>query len=229
MAFRRRKFGRKPGRKRRGFITRVGQGLTRGIRGAFPIAKQALSIASGIKSLMNVEVKVNDATISTTPDNATGSVSYCSAIGQGNDYTDRQGRSVKGVYVHWQLLLTLNGIATATSIRLILARDIQQQGTAPTIGDILQQVQTTGAIKLSAARGRWDILMDKRCVLTANGYNRKCFYSGFRKYPFHIEYKGTTSGASDAGMNALYLFALSDETTNTPSVTGIVRLRYVDN
>lgn len=221
-------------RRKKGKVNKFNRFVNKGMRS---VAKYALNnpmkIMKGAMTAykyLNPEVKFLDQTFSLVPGNTLGTVTYVSALAQGSDNNNRIGRSIKLLHFNFNISVVHNASAVTTVTRIIFVADIQQNGTAPLMTDLLSAGATdvNSTYNITTAKGRFRILYD-RSVATSNTAQQVVSLNCVCPFNAHVEYKGTTSGAGDAGKNNIYMMCLSDQGTNHPQVTGYTRIRYVDN
>lgn len=193
---------------------------------ATQLAHKAYKGVMYLKGLVNSEM-FHLVTASNTTVSNTGTVIHCTAIGQGDNITSRQGNSIFLRNILCRVTLEQNSSATSTFYRVILFQDTQQVGDAsPTVSDVLNTVSTLSSLSL-AQPGRFNILKNW-FVETNNGQGTSKaleWYDG--NIYSHVKYNGSAS--SDIQQNGLYLLLLSDQSTNTPTVTYNIKVGYHDN
>lgn len=179
-----------------------------------------------LKALINVEFKHKD-TAQSAAITTTGSIARISNIGQGDDFEDRQGRSIKVVSlaVNWQA--EMSTAATGTLVRFMIVADMSADGVDPTLAEILDTVVVRSHMDLNNSR-RFKVLYNKLIALSDNGASNKVF-SKFLTLNHHVKYRGTDDTEGSAAEGNMYVLRLSDEATNTPTVGFNLRLRFIDN
>lgn len=191
------------------------------------MAKSAYTGVRYLKSLVNVEKHALDTNYSITPDSVTGNFNCLNLIAQGDTSDARQGNSVKLHGININIKAALNGGATNTTIRFILFYDLQSNGSTPVGADILSNVTTVGNYNHDNAQ-RFPILADRRMTICSSGASEKAIRI-YRRLNMHEYFDGTTAAIGDVVSNALWLFVISDETTNTPNVLVRSQLMFIDN
>ncbi len=182
-----------------------------------------------LKGLINVEFKCNDPLRSSaiTP-NATGTLSSLVGLARGDDSDDRDGRQVRWKSVQVAITFIIHSSAVATQIRCILFIDKQPNATLAITGDLLDTVAITTFRNLDN-RKRFVILWDKVVSLSNQGV-KAAYIDMYKQMDMKTIYDDSTAGdIIDIETNAMYLFVFSNESTNTPTVTRSVRLRFLDN
>ena len=111
----------------------------------YKIAKEAANyaqIARNVKyllSVVNVEYKTHDTAISQSPNNSTGTVDNLCLIAQGDDNTDRNGRSVrlKSLQIKGTIL---SNTTSANVVRVLIVKTLNNQSAAPAVDDVLDSI-----------------------------------------------------------------------------------------
>lgn len=223
MARRFRRFqGRRRGRRgKRSWFGRAGKALA--------LAGSALAVARGVKSLMNIEYKVHERDVATTASTTAGSVVGLSLIAEGDDNTDRNGRSVraKSLDIHCSFKHNVSGVAGPQWIRFVIFMDMHGDGTTPDITDVFTSTDLEAFRNLDNT-DRYKVLMDKNYVVsswTAGGFTMKKHFRLNNK----LEFIGTGDTVADAGAGSIWAIFLGDQAAYGPYYTFASRLRYIDN
>jgi len=181
----------------------------------------------------------------------TGTLGHIGGVKPGAGRWERVGRKINYRSVHIKGIITMTNSAPGVKLnsmnRLVLVYDRQPNGNVPAISDILQDVSSAGTLASNAYSGlnldnsqRFLILRDSRINLPDQTDARLTAVSStnqedsadinwfvkLRDLP--CEYKGDTAGIASISSGALYLFTISDETTQVWGFRGSVRTRYVD-
>lgn len=212
-SYRRRRYSRRP-KKEPGTIAKV--------------ARTALSIAKFVRGIVNVEKHFFDTNQAITGALIGGTVYPLTQIVQGDAYNQREGNSIKAV--SHQIRMVIQPAVTATSnnvARFIVFRDTQQQGTTPTVAQVLE----TGAFNsyINHLNGqRFQVIWDKVVDVPPQGQNDAVrIFKLYKKDNSHIKYSGPNF--SDTREGNIYVLVISNELTDTPFIEFNYRLRYVDN
>lgn len=203
-------------------VPRTGYGIT-------DYAKMAMQAYSGVKylkSLVNVEKHPLDINVSVSPD-TTGAMTLLNSTVQGDADNNRSGNSILLRSVNINMKFTMNTSATNTTIRYILFFDKEANGATPTGSNILQNVSPVGNYDHNQA-SRFQVLYDNRLTLSVNGTSEitKRIY---RRLQRHTHYDGVAGNAADIVDYGLWLYMVSDEGTNTPTVQIRSQLLFIDN
>jgi hypothetical protein len=183
----------------------------------------------GAASLLNAEIKHLDTAISSGV-SSTGAVVYLGAIPQGDGTTSRDGNSVKLKGGALRLVGTMNTSASRTMTRIMVVLDTRNAGSNPAIADILTSSSVTAQPNLVSEPGRYVILHDF-CVGTSIT-GQQIFSHAISLdalVDVHLVFSGTAGTVADATGPAVFLVMVSNEPTNTPSVSGVGRLLFLDN
>jgi len=192
------------------------------------MAQQAWTGVKYLKSLVNVEKHPCDVNVAAqTPDNTTGLFNLLTVISQGDNDTDRQGNSILARSVNINLKYQINASASHTTIRTILFWDKECNGATPTISDILQTTSVMANYNHNTA-SQYQILADYRVNLSISG-QQETTRRIYRKLQRHVHFDGASGTIGDIQDYALWLFFVSDEAANTPSVQARSQLLFIDN
>lgn len=192
-------------------------------------AKAAKMVA---KKYLNPEYKQVETSNALAVD-TTGFCHSLSSIAQGQDITDRIGRSIKAVSI--QGILTGEMAAGTTdqcTIRFMLVRDNENHGTAATVTDVLGSAYDIRSLKerVTTSPKRFTILRDFFVNLSVTGDEIKTF-KFYKKCNYHINYIGTAAATASNSTGTTYLIGLSDIAGggNPPFARYTIRLLYLDN
>lgn len=207
------------------------------------LARTALKTAKWVASIVNTEYKVRDKTIAMPLSNVQYQITPLTDIAQGDDATQRNGRSVliKSLYLQLKLKLSSPTAFGSGVTRIMLIRDNTCDGAVPTMSDIMvnsggdDNAVTSFRQILDAPTNKYTILYDKRFSLDIDFKDEIYFpiYKNF--YRSHVKYLGTTANVTDLGPGTIFLAAISTNQHNTSPVeypftlTGNSRFRYIDN
>lgn len=193
-----------------------------------PMATIANTVG-GIIRMINPEKKYIDNTVSLTSVSNTGTlVANYTMMPQGLGDQARNGNTIKGVDIHGKMYLQKNIGVQTTAMRLLWVLDKECDGAAPLLSQILDNVDIVSGINRDFSK-RFVILKDKMLTLNDGGGQTK-----FQKYyfptDFHVHYDGSTAAITDAKENQVFLFAISDQTSDyAPLITHFGRFNYFDN
>jgi len=199
-----------------------------------------------------IEKKVNDLATTTYQVNTSGSITLLANPQLGSDFNNRIGRKVvlKSVYVRGQVKLDWAGAGglpatagiAAQMARFILVCDMQPNGAAPAITDILVEATAESQLNLNN-RDRFKILSDKTYVFdpvinvqTATQaqlcYNRTIYpVKKFKKIDQEMVFNGVNGGSiADVTSGALYMVWIGTTASGLGDSNAVVstRVRYVD-
>lgn len=191
------------------------------------VGRQLYKDVSYLKSLVNVEFKSSDITLSESVDTS-GFLQLLNGLTRGDTISTRDGRMVnnKSIQISWSA--AMHGSATDTIVRCIVFLDKQANGAVATAAELLQDVNIRGLRNLDNRRRFW-IISDQIMNLDSQAHSR-----GIRKFYKQLNvktiYDDSNNGTiADIETNALYCFWISNEATNTPTVAAEARLRFIDN
>lgn len=189
-------------------------------------ASRALAMAFGLKKQLNVEYKHFDVTTSSAI-SSTPSVVDLTAIIEGADNDERNGRSIKLSSLYMRGLYTMSASATRSSVRTVLVLDRRPDAGTPTYADVFTGNTMTALREIDSLQGRFKILSDVTSHMTS-GNNEIITFDKYIRLPgIKTKYDGTA--AANVSKNAIYLMQISSEPTNTISQSLVTRIRYIDN
>lgn len=202
---------------------------------AWSLAKRTALGLNEIRKLINVEQKFKEASGNPTYDR-NGTVVYLSGLDTGDSTITREGNSVKVQKFRLRFMISHNASVTgATNHRIMIVRDLQNQGATITANDVLETVGTSGAPNafLDFVNGplqnkRFGIVYDRQFV--TDPYHLGRIENDVSSHDVHVYYRGTDSTVASAGNGSYFLVAVcSDTGANLPSLVYNTRLEFTDN
>lgn len=196
----------------------------------FSTASKALSMAYGIKKLINTEFKYIDVDTGLNPLNTTPLVTLLNGIPNGTGVSQRIGRSVKMHKLHITLRLIQNPANGNSRTRFIILLDKMTDGMNPSFTEMYSGGLSVISMRNPDFGKRFHVLMDKNIELSSNGGQG----STIRQYhldlkQLHVEFAGTTGTLLSISANPIFAIALSDSSSQGPDYDLVTRIRYVDN
>lgn len=199
-------------------------------------ASKALSIALATKKLLNVEVKQYTTNVNDTEVSAAGVVYDLSEVPQGDTEVTRDGSSLKPKNLELRMYITGNSSAASNTLRLILFRATNENGTAPTMAQVLEQTSESAPLAIYSPKihdKRYftkilkDVTFTMNKMVASTAYRKTLTY----KIPLdgHMTFTGTSTTKESGG---LYLIMVSDQTAASnlgPAVQFTSRIKYYDN
>lgn len=237
MVFRRKYRGRGRGkavvpRKTQGIRKLVGQEpltmVERIASGAGRVARVARTV-SMLSGLINSEVKYVDSAFASSITNTGSSANTTlTNIAEGDDVNQRNGRWLLAKSMQSRMAFTVNTAATgATIVGYAFVMDKKASiGTSGTPWTDVFATADPNALINRADSERFVIL--KRGVLDLSSQNASKHIKVYIPLKgIHLKYNGTL--ATNVDQNMIYLVLISNQATNTPSITGNFRFDYYDN
>lgn len=227
MPYRRPYRSRRPFKSRRRFSRRPSYGSS-----AMNLAQGAMKGVKFLKSILNVERKTLDTSGTGVTVSDSGSVVWLSTVTTGTAYNQRTGSVVKAVQLSMRGNIVFNSSASATQFRCIVFYNKGlNQGATPAVTDILQN--TTGnAGPISPYNvdnvGDFKVLSDKVYLLD-DVNNRQKNFSMFARLGHHLRWDTSGDAIADTEQGHIFMLLVSDEATNTPTLSYTARLRFIDN
>lgn len=179
-----------------------------------------------VYAAINPELKYIDSGVVTVSASSTPTVTGISLIAQGDDVTNREGRSILARSLFLRLSMTKHASATITMVRVVIVIDMRNAGASFASTDLLVSNDVNSQLNVNAG-GRFRVLIDK--VLSLDTDDVVQHREIFRNLGFHIRYSGTAGDVTTAWQNAMFIMIFSNEATNTPQVTYNTRIRFIDN
>lgn len=173
------------------------------------------------------ELKRHDiGTTTVNPSSAGTTQIYLNGIAQGDTSITREGLIIRPKALAVKLLCSHNVSATTTHLRILIVRDKDFTGSTPSLGNILESVDTV-SFKQHDKMSRYTIIRDINICLN-NVSRNKIFKKVYIKLQGLMHYVGTGATAGDGASNALFMYMISDQSTNTPTVEYTTRLTFVE-
>lgn len=192
-------------------------------------ASKALAVAYAVKKLINVEYKSIN-TASPSDPNTTTVVTNLTAIAQGDDFGQRQGRKIRAKYLSYRGQVFQHPTATNSGLRLMIIRDNNGSTTQPTVFDLFNSqaayFNNLNKIGDPQSNSRFSILYDKYIVFSDVGVTSAHFNMSM-SLDHHVFFTGTA--ATDEGKGAIYLLTASTEATNDPVLESDAQFKWIDN
>lgn len=199
----------------------------------------------------NHELKVQDLATATYQVNTSGSITLLAIPTVGADYNARIGRKItlKSLFIRGRLVLetaiALTGtLSIAQQGRLIICYDLQPNGAAPAITDILITADPASHLNLNN-RDRFRILCDKEYVFDPSFYQNtatqaysfmgRTIYNVkiFKRLNLDMIFNAVNGGTvADISSGALYMVWIGSAAAGTNSDTNAIvstRVRYADS
>lgn len=217
---------RKSGKPKNG-LRKVGRALKKRYQVYKPAAVQLYRDVKYLKDVINIEYKAKDTIISGLPDTA-GEIFNLCLVGQGDDYAQRVGRSIK---IHSLSVRTLNFVGTNpnTVVRMMIFKTRENQATAPAISDVLQRSPYTYTHynKFANNQESFTVMYDRVFRFDEAGVGHMEF-----ELPVgtHMKFSGAGSTEADTGNGCLYMLLVSNcSAAAEPTISAETRVIYTDD
>ena len=191
-------------------------------------ASKALAVAYGVKNLLNVEKKFVDFTVTGNPSDSSPITTLVNGCAQDDTDQTRDGGQVKWVYLNYRWQADINASASSTTLRCLV---VKKKDTAGADADISEILDATGA-DVAAMYNRntifnYQVLYDRRFVLNTDKPSMIGHFK--KKVGFRTRFSGTLATVSSIQKNGLFVIWVSNQPTNTPTISGVFRCNFVDN
>lgn len=208
-------------RSRRAAVPRAPKDITWG-----QFATKAWNGVQQIRKLINVEEHRVDTAIGAAIDSA-GSVTHLTAVAAGDTAATRTGSSILLKGLHMRFALITHASAATTVVRILVVKDKQQvSDTTPAVTGILNSADVLSHVVPDFTE-RFTILKDMTHILDLVGNPIKTFDFKLNMTGTHVRYNGTAG--TDIQQNGVFVLLLSNQPTNTPTVSVQSRLTFYDN
>lgn len=192
---------------------------------ALQLAGKAWSATKYLKGLVNSEMLTATYTASIGP-TSSGTVLSLNSIAQGDGNGQRTGNSIFMRKINAHFTVVNNTTAGIVFHRWILFIDTQQIGdTSPTATDLLETADVRSSLNPTTA-GRFKILKNWEFA-TSQVKDDTRVIKYYKDMRHHVRFNG--SGISDIQKGGIYMLFLSNQTTNTPTVSYNIKTSYHDN
>lgn len=195
---------------------------------AYSLAERAVKGVKFLSKLINIETKFADF-IANTGVTTTPIVVYVSALAQGLDISNRVGDSIRLQGLQYAFSISVSLLCTGPNwIRILLVRDLQNQGAAPVLTDVLTGLSSV-ALPNYIQSSRYNILYDETVAFVREVGPMVDIRKGTIPLNGHVKYRSTSAAAASAAEGSLFLMAVSSLAVNNPSLDYCVRLTYTDD
>jgi hypothetical protein len=194
---------------------------------AYSLARRAVSGLDQIRRLINIETK-SFLLYTTSNPSTTTSVEYASGILQGTDQGQRVGNSIKLHDITITGSLYFNSSSNQTFVRLLLIRDMENSGSLPTAAQIFETTGNPYSPLNFTNSKRFSVLVDNFMTVDPTS-NRSLIFRENVSLERHVSYRTSVATIGGAAEGTLYWVSLSNEATNTPSLTTYLQFTYTDD
>ncbi len=212
----------------------------------------ALKVATGLAALINTEIKFIDHEVTAAAVATPATTLFIHGLAQNAQGTDEQlriGNSIlpKGLSVRLAFSGSTAG-GTDQTIRYMILIDKDQDGTPPTVAQLLQLPTQVDSFLNMDNKRRFRVLVDGRMFVgnasTTTQHPRNKYRSHYLKFNkpqkmrahmhvkrkwYHILYSASSAANASMDNGQIYIMAWSNEVTNSPTIRVTSRLRFIDN
>lgn len=194
------------------------------VQKALAIGKTALSIANGLKMLVNVEYKRAQFSQGLTALSSTGTMYHLTDIDQSLTAAGRTGDSILARYIKMRLAFIPDDDQTKSDfVRIIIIVDTENQGASPAVSDYLTSTDFMSEKNVDNT-DRFKCLYDRTVTVGPLGGRVVEIY---KKLNFHIRF--TASEGTDEDDNHMYMLLISYRVTYPLDTAFSYTLAYHDN
>lgn len=184
-----------------------------------------------IRKLINVEEKYVDLTGNPNFD-YTGTAVYLSGLSQGDTVSTREGNSIKIQKIKFNYNLVWS--TGLTQARVLIVRDLQNQGATITCNDVLESTGNVYAplsmidyINGPLQNKRFSIVYDN--MTTLDQYHPVKSFQFESSHDCHVYFRDTGSTVASAGNGSYFLLIISNVLASTPNINFYWRMEFTDN
>lgn len=196
------------------------------------VGKSAYHLGKKALSMLNVEYKCFEVQLTNNPITDTGVISQCTNIPQGDTVQSRDGNQLKITQMIFNYMITSNVSSVSSAVRVMIVHDKQTNGAIWTPADLFADASVFD-VQVSPLNidnnHRFRILYNKLHVIPFGSARSAVNRRFIKKMALKLRFKSSTPSIADLTQDSLSVFMVSNEATNTPTVTFNMRLRYVDN
>lgn len=184
------------------------------------------------------EKKVVDVDPATYVADTTGTVTLLNGTAAGTDFTDRIGRKIvmKSLFIRG-LVNPVDAVTNHTLARMIVVYDMQTNGAAPTVTDVLKSATSVSQLNMNN-RDRFRVLLDKQFQIgkiddtatqAAQGSPTIHQIKKYKRLNLDVLYNGTTAAVASIATGSVYLITIGNQAAGAGGVfTLSSRIRFVD-
>jgi len=197
---------------------------------AYSVASKALTVAYGVKKLLNVEFKAVDILTQSSNPTSVASVSFINGLALGDNSFNRDGQQVEFKKIQVNYHISQHASATRTIVRCLCIWIHRPNAVAFAIADLLHNPTNVNSFYERGNTGNIRVLHDRTYTFTAGALQ---FRTG--RINTKIDKKSryvtaaTGGAATDIEQGSCWLIFLSNEATNTPTCAWDSRCYFIDN
>lgn len=175
----------------------------------------------------NAEHKFFDTVVTNNP-NATYVINALTQnIIQGTGGAQRIGDNIRLISLTYKARYDIIS-GTNTDVRVIIVLDKMNVGIAPVVGDLLVNTSITSTYSAQQIKEkRFTVIYDRIANINNAGRNSLIVQKTF-KLNNVVEYNGTANATADNGKNSMWLFTVSTEPTNVPTLKADCQVMFID-
>lgn len=193
---------------------------------SYRIAKNAFALAKKVSGMVNVEYKHKDETFSATVGNTWGSTNLTD-IAEGDGSSGRDGDKIRLKSFLIEGNVRLHDSDDKCMVTLALVQWKRPNGQTIAKGNIFSN-DYVYSLRETTKMQDYKILWRKSFALETGG-NEYIKFKKYMKLNLPCKFDASTGAIATQVENSLYLFSVSTEATNEPTLSYQSRIRYIDN
>lgn len=197
------------------------------LRSTKQVARRALRMVRQIKK--GIERKLIQTVETNSNIGSTPTRTLISGVTRGDSAVERDGSQITMVNIRFKALLKKHASATNTNVRLMLVQDSQTNGANFATADLLSDTSADDCLVSTRNLDnmkRFRVLMDRLYHL--NDTSPSAYITYYKDLKIKCRYSGNAGTIADINDNSIFLVEMSDEATNTPTITYHCNIRFVD-
>ncbi len=188
------------------------------------LATQSVAAA---RRLLNVEIKQFDVSGAALTPGTAGAVYPLTQIGQGDDYNQRDGLSLRTVAMEIRVTLAVPAGGFTDFVRAVLFVDQENAGATPAVADVLDAAFAQATFNHTNLQ-RFAVLHDEFVALETTGH---AAHSIVLKQPLdnHVRYSAAAAAAASGREGQVYLLLIGTNNAQPCVAAYYARTSFVDN
>ncbi len=193
------------------------------------LGSYVMEAAGAVRNILNTECKRYDLTVARAANLTTGRVNLLSLVPLGDDYNQRDGRSIRTVGLEFRILDELDPVVGLKDlVRTVVFVDMENAGSAPAVTDLLTTSHPMSTFNVNNLQ-RFIVLWDNLNGVETYTTQYKPHVQKIR-LDDHVRFRSATATVADCAEGHIFIVTVSlSGTANTSYQTIYSRLSFVDN